>query len=461
MYKIKRLSFTAFVFLSMTFQAQTGLAAEGFGFGDNETEGTNATVSTVPAVSVGGEIAASLLDYIDDFKDGAGSVRFGDVFSGKLNFTAETAYADGVLNLKLAPGPVYYDEKSPVYVDEAYVRAYFGNFNIEGGLRKLTWGKADSMGPLDVINPLDYSNLALLVDQLSDSLTLKIARPLVHVSWNTGSFSKLEGVFVPYYKGHRFAVEGRWTPAQLVNLDTQLSNLPPSVTVTRNEADTSTLDYAQAGLRWTATIGSADLGVQYYYGRLPQPSFSFSFNSTPIGPVPSALNIDYNRYHQIGLDYAQVIAGFNVRAELATNLTDDLDGDDGSVYNPSLAWSLGFDRDLFWGINLNLQSVETITLFHNKIGDNPMLDFEAGSHTTSTRITAKLSKSFFQDKLTFSFAALWGIEDKDCLVMPVLSWTRGDVTTELSGGIFAGDEEGQFGQYHKNNFVRLRLKYVF
>jgi hypothetical protein len=448
MQRSEKLFITAFVFLSITFLAQTGLAAQGFGFGDNETEGTSATASTVPAVSVSGEIAASLVGYIDDFKDGASSVRFGDVFSGKLNFTSETAYADGVLNLKLAPGPVYYDEKSPVYVDEAYVRAYFGNFDIEGGLRKLTWGKADSMGPLDVINPLDYSNLALLVDQLSDSLALKIARPLVHVSWNTGSFSKLEGVFVPYYEGHRFAGEGRWTPAQL-------SSLPP--TVTRNEADTSTLDYAQAGLRFTTTIGSADLGVQYYYGRLPQPSFSFSFT----GPVPSALNTDYNRYHQIGLDYAQVIAGFNVRAELAANLTDDLDGDDGSVYNPSLAWSLGFDRDLFWGIDLNLQASETITLYHDKIGDNPMLDIEAGSHMTSTRITAKLSKSFFQDNLTFSFAALWGIEDKDCLIMPVLSWIRGDVTTELSGGIFAGDEEGQFGQYHKNNFVRLLLKYAF
>jgi hypothetical protein len=115
----------------------------------------------------------------------------------------------------------------------------------------------------------------------------------------------------------------------------------------------------------------------------------------------------------------------------------------------------------FLGINLNIQSVETITLFHNKIGDYPMMDIEAGSRMTSTRITTKLSKSFFQDNLTFSFATLWGIEDNDCLIMPVLSYIRGDVTTELSGGIFAGDEEGQFGQYHKNNFVRLLLKYAF
>jgi hypothetical protein len=65
-------------------------------------------------------------------------MRLGDIFSGKLNFSAETSSASGVINLKPAPSPVYYDEKSPVYVGKVYVRAYFGSFDVEGGLRKLT-----------------------------------------------------------------------------------------------------------------------------------------------------------------------------------------------------------------------------------------------------------------------------------------------------------------------------------
>jgi hypothetical protein len=74
---------------------------------------------SVPAVSIGGEVSAAMTGFIDDFSDGLEDVRLGNIFSGKLNFTAETAYAEGVVNLKLAPGLVYYDEKSPVYVDEA------------------------------------------------------------------------------------------------------------------------------------------------------------------------------------------------------------------------------------------------------------------------------------------------------------------------------------------------------
>jgi hypothetical protein len=72
------------------------------------------------------------------------------------------------------------------------------------------------------------------------------------------------------------------------------------------------------------------------------------------GKADSVASLDYNHYHLIGADWAQVIAGFNLRAEVAAKLTSDLDDDDGSVYNPSLAWSLGFDRDLFAGISLTL-----------------------------------------------------------------------------------------------------------
>jgi hypothetical protein len=449
--RIRSFLFAAFVFTGVI------LSAQDFGFGGEEDAGTSANSGDFAgtgshSVSISGEVSASLLGYVDDFHDGAGSVRFGDIFSGKLNFKAGVSNADAVINFRLVPAT------SPIAIDEAYLRIYAGDFDIEGGLRKLTWGKADRAGPLDVINPLDYSDLSLFIDNLNDAMTLKIARPLVHISWNIGSFSKLEGVFVPYYEGYRFDESGRWTPAQIENLATQLSNFPAGL-VTENEADITTLDYAQAGLRFTTTIGSSDFGIQYYYGRLPMPSLSFSF--TPTGPVPSALNTDYNRYHQIGLDYARVISGFNIRAEFAANLTDDLSGDDGAVYNPHLAWSLGFDRDLFWGVNLNLQAVETIVLLHNKIDGNPMIDIEAGSDITSTRITAKLAKTFFRDELEIAVAALWGIEDMDCFVMPVLSWTKGDVTTELSGGIFAGSEDGQFGHYHKNNFVRVRIKYAF
>jgi hypothetical protein len=230
---------------------------------------------------------------------------------------------------------------------------------------------------------------------------------------------------------------------------------PPAV------PDTATLAYAQAGLRFTATVGSSDIGAQYYYGRLPTPAFKTQVILPPAAPVPTLTvsEIIYTPYHQIGVDWAQVIAGFNLRAECVANLTEDLSGDDGNVYNPHLAWSLGFDRDMAWGINLNLQANETIRLLDDKITDP--LDREAGAALSATRVTAIVSKKFLRDEIEVRAAMMWGVEDRDFLIMPAFIWTRDAVSIELAGGIFGGDKDGQLGQFRDNGFMKTTITYSF
>jgi hypothetical protein len=471
----------------------------GFGFDDEETSGGGAGGGGL-SVSVGGEISASMVGFFDDFSEGADSIRLGDIFAGSLYFTASSSIAEGVINLNLQPA--YYIPlagkfllgsppttpgvfsldlpSSPISIDEAYLRAYLGGFDITAGLRKLTWGKADSFGPLDVINPLDSTQIYTEMADSSSLMGVKIARPLVHISFRFGQFSKIEGVFVPNFEPYSIAEEGRWMPAQMKMMQEMLENLPPpsppsiSVNIDPTPPDTTTIDYAQAGLRFTTTIGPVDLGLQYYYGRLPQPSVKVDIGYSMMSPfpVPSSVDISsylYNPYHQIGLDYAQVLFGFNVRAEFAANITKDLKGDDGSIYNPSLAWSFGFDRNLFLGINLNLQINESIRLMHDQLGSTDMttvmmknnFDIEGGSRLTATRLTATLSKKFLRDELEFRTAVVWGIEDKDCLIMPALVWTKDDLRFAFAGGVFAGSKEGQLGQYRDNNFLKLSLTYTF
>jgi len=420
----------------------------GFGFGD-DAFGNSGGMNSSLSVSIGGEVSASMLGYIDDLSDGPEYTRLGDIFAGSLNFSASTSLAEGVINLSFDPS------SSPVSIDEAYVRAYFGDLDITAGLRKLTWGKADSFGPLDVINPLDTTQIYTEMADNVSLMSVKIARPLFHASYRFGQFSKIEGVFIPNFEGHRIALTGRWAPSQMEMFE-QAAALGVEVSV----PDTSTLDYAQAGLRFTTTVGSADIGAQYYYGRLFEPAAKVVFS--PMTPQAALL---YNPYHQLGCDYAQVLFGFNVRAELAANLTDDFDGDDGSVYNPAIAWSLGFDRDLFSGINLNLQVNESLRLFHDKLGsDNFMsgnFDIEGGRSLTATRLTASLSKKFLRDELELRAAVVCGIEDKDFAVMPALIWTKEDIRFALSGGFFGGDSEGQLGQYKDNQFLKISLAYTF
>jgi hypothetical protein len=156
----------------------------------------------------------------------------------------------------------------------------------------------------------------------------------------------------------------------------------------------------------------------------------------------------YNPYHQIGFDYARLIYGFNLQAEFAANITEDIKGDDGSVYNPALAWSLGFDRDLVFGINLNVQADKTIRTMDSKTGSADFtsgnFDIETGTDLSAPRISAALSRKFLREKLEFRAAAVWGVEEQDFVTMPTLIWTRGDVTIAYSGGVFGGDKAGSW-----------------
>jgi hypothetical protein len=144
---------------------------------------------------------------------------------------------------------------------------------------------------------------------------------------------------------------------------------------------------------------------------------------------------------------------------MAANITEDTGGDDGAVYNPSLAWSLGFDREVLWGITLNVQCNETIRLLDGNINDPQ--DIEAGSGITSTSLVAALTKNFLRDELELEAAVLWDIENSACLLMPGLTWTKDDVAVELLAGIFAGSNEGLFGQFHDNSFIKASIKYTF
>jgi hypothetical protein len=443
MKKVKKvLTVALFALLAVHFP----LAAQefGFGFGDDSNSVDSGLGGGAPplAVSVSGDVGMELLGYVEELDEPADTTLDGN-FRGALNFDAEGPNAKAVIHLDINP-PSETFNSGLVSIDEGYLQAYFGDFELGGGLRKLTWGKADSMGPLDVINPYDYTNLTTL----TDSMEMKVAQPLINGSYRLGSFSKIEAVVLPWFSPHRFAEKGRWAQAA--------SPLP----VTKPDTDKlTTLDYFQAGARFTTTIGSADMGAQYFYGRMYQPATKIIFGA-PV-PYPSGIAIDYNRYHQIGVDYAQDIAGFNLRAEAAANITEDLSGDDGGIYNPSIAWSLGFDRDLVWGINLNLQCNESIRLLDDEVSDDPLLDTEAGKDITSTLITAALSKKFLRDELELKTAAVWDIENGAALIMPGLVWTKNDVALELSSGIFAGSDEGLFGQFQDNSFIRVGLKYTF
>ncbi|HOX12392.1 MAG TPA: hypothetical protein P5313_11080 [Spirochaetia bacterium] len=418
-------------------------AAQAFGFG---TEPSPEDPAAAPAraalpVEARGTLSLGALLFPEDLSDPAGG-KPEDASLLRLDLIAEGNAVQAELRLRIgrsaleeATAAGFLDEA----VDEAYLRLFLGTVTLEGGIRKVAWGKADSQGPLDVLNPFDYTDMTV-----TDDLERKIARPLLRAVWAAAPKVQVEAVFLPAFEPHAVDFTGRWQPAAV-------RTLLASGYTGFSAPDTDGLDYAQAGARLAATSGSLDWGLQYFYGYLPTPSYDVSTFPT--------VTVLYNRYQQFGADLAAVFGGFGVRAELAANLTEDLPGDDPLVYNPRIAFSLGADRGIGAGINVNLQYAGTVRLLDG--GVTAPTDVDSGTDAFASTLTAVASQKLLRDKLEWRLAALWSPSDEDFLLIPSLSWTEGDAEVKLAAGIFGGDPAGQMGQYADASWVRLTLTYAF
>ncbi len=394
----------------------------------------------------GGSLSFSLLAFPAELLDGD-FTHSSALPEARLSVSAAGAMAEGFLGLRLDKDLL---ENDPAGIlDEAWLRIFAGkSTTIQGGLMRVSWGRADSLSVLDVLNPRDLTDLTL-----RDEKDRKIAVPMLRLTQGLGERISADFVYLPFFEGDRIASAGPWVPAAL----------QPFSLATIVAPDTSGLDSGQAGMRLTASLAGIDLGAQYFYGYMTTPWMDTTDAAIFLYFNPAqAIDIGYNPYHQIGADLAFAAAGFNVRAEAALNLTGDADGIETLVYNRNLAWSAGFDRSLFAGIDLNLQVMGKLRLNHDKIDTSPAsLDIEARSDITSTQIAALLSRGFMQDRVKVELLGMLGVEKQDYMIEPGISVTFGDAEIALRGRYFGGDAAGDLGQYNKKSYVSLSSKFLF
>ncbi len=502
-------AFAAFLAAGLLLFGGASLGAQEFGFGDAAAE-SGAAPAAISA-KIGGSLSFSMLAFLLELADGdfTHSTAFPE---GRIRIESSGAKSDAYLGLRLDEATL--TERPADILDEAWLRIYAGRTTIQGGLMRVFWGRMDGLSVLDIINPHDFTDLTIRAEK-----DRKIAEPMLKITQPLGERASAELVYLPWFEGDRIATTGPWVPAALASgtaalkaaMAAQLYNAYKAsawaaayaaaysqyMTATNNAAysntsaiaaadaaaasvdatlqaqaaseadaalanpfaapDTKRLDYGQAGLRLNASIGGADVGLQYFYGYLTTPAFDM--NPASITAAGGKIPVSWNRYHQVGADMATVLAGFNLRLEAGANLTEDMSGDDPLVYNPAVVWAAGFDRDLFAGINLNLQASGKIRLSHDKI--TSPLDVEYGSDLTSTRIAALLSRSFAQERVKLEFLGMVGVEQADYMVEPGIVVAFGDAEVAMRGRYFGGDAAGDLGQFHDKSYVSLSLKYQF
>ncbi|MGP1531033.1 MAG: hypothetical protein ACTTI5_02440 [Treponema sp.] len=488
--------------------------AQDFGFDDTES-----AAETKSAPEFGGSGGVSARAWIDTV-DGYGS--FDDIGSRtKMDyfpfFNLNTAYsgdcADFEAKLKFNKNSLG-DYKWDM-LDELTARLYAGDWVIEGGKMRVVWGKGDKLHVVDNFNANDYTDFVI-----PDYIDRRIAEPMFRVIYNSplSVNLRIEGIITPVMTADRFAKSGEWSPFKMAKIsgivrDTLGYNLTRKLISSETAAaalaaapsnptlqlaaaksasdyaeylsyvnginskpeslypDTAALEYAQAGLRATATLGSVDVGLSYYYGHNKQLSVNMKkYLSSYTSALRNMPEFSYDKLQVFGVEAAAAIWRFNVRAEGAYNMTDDFAGDKPWVHNNSIAWLFGFDIDIpVSNLNLNVQECGKHILKSSAIGSYGTypkeydVDYDSDGIYVSDKLVINLSDKYLNDKLTAECSCIIGIENKEIAVFPKISWNvYGGFSLILSGAyIHADDEDGEFYNftaYQSGGSVKTRDK---
>ena len=550
--------------------------AQDFGdFGDFDDDSSTGTSSKIEVSGNVSMEARAYVDTEDSDKAADEKIEVTGKPSGKLELSYSGNNSDMTLSLNMDADMIKNNPED--IIDELVLRGRLGDYvTVEAGKMKIVWGKGDKLHVLDNFNADNFSDFII-----PDYLDRRVSTPMIRgiISLPVANLN-LEGVYTPLLPTDRFAVEGRWTPAQVSALTasvtekaknqlavtiTQLENarmqaetaaslkalgttdaqnklkamvttaytegkisytaaevaafctenaLDPTIPayqqaaagailaqkyeayLTKNLTDANTaynlalanvnslssnpgviypnmntLKYGQFGGRATWTLGQVDMGISYYNGWYKQPSVnaskidSFLADYLANGKASEDQKfLAYDKKQTFGLEASSIIWHFNVRGEFAYNLTDDTDGTNPWVHNNSIGWLGGFDIDLpFWNANLNVQEIGTFVMKGDECDKNIVdVDYCANGYTNN-KIAANFTASFMNDKIAPEVTVMYGVENKDLVVMPKLSYKPDQNLTLTLSGLFinCGDTNSEFKPWENNSFVSVGASYKF
>ena len=124
---------------------------------------------------------------------------------------------------------------------------------------------------------------------------------------------------------------------------------------------------------------------------------------------------------------------------------------DATVEKDYLHYMAGVDYTLA-GIRLSAQFIQEY-----------IPDYEAGirNDEVETTMTFLAKKDFLRERLWLELFAYAGLNNKDALIRPKISYSLADgFDIQAGANIFTGTE-GRFGQYDDNDMIYIKLKYSF
>ena len=300
-----------------------------------------------------------------------------------------------------------------------------GKVTAEIGRQIIRWGKTDILTPTDRFAPKDY--LSSVVD--SDFLAVPAARITI-----ANATDSLDAIWQPWF-----------TPSRTPLLDQRWTALPPSLNgVTIVDAGARYPGRSQFGLRWNHIASRYEYSLSYFDGFNNLPLFNAAFN-------PATLTASAQRFYpsmrMYGADAAIPFPWLTVKAEAGYFTSATPGAQDYVLYVIQVErqvkeWSLvgGYAGEAVTAGAPNPLSFTPDRGFAKSFVGHATLTIDVNRSLT-TETALRSAGSFLRAEYSQALGQHWR-------VTPGIAWIRGGMTDFL-------------GQYHRNSYATLAIRYSF
>jgi len=339
----------------------------------------------------------------------------------------------------------YADRKLEIGLREAFLDLYFDNLDIRVGKQQIIWGKAEGVFITDIISPKDLREFLL-----PDFEEIRTGVTSFKVNYYK-DIHTIEGVWVPVFTPTLMPDAGSiWQPEMIFPLE-------PTWDYSKSVKNL-TIRNSEAFLRYSMMSSAFDLelvGGTFFYD---DPAMHLTRQMNPATMQLQSLTVrpDYHRVSMGGGSFSVPLGDLVVRAEGAyyngrNFQTTSSTAPDATIEKDYLHYMAGIDYTL-GGVKLSAQFIQ-----------ENILNYEAGinNNEVESTMTFLAKKDFLRERLWIELFAYVGLNNRDALIRPKVSYAFADgFDIQTGANIFTGDK-GRFGQYNENDMLYMKLKYSF
>jgi len=414
------------------------------------------------AVNVAGEIETYIASHIKEGKNYRKNLRFDLIY----NKAFDTTEIKGIIRAE--EDSIKVSESDKIYIREAYINQdiyfekIFDSMNFKIGKIIYTWGNADELKPVDIINPQDLSFLFFKPIQerkyalLSGNVTLFLTENLF-----------LELVAVPEFHSTKIM-----NSKIFIIKDIEEINKNPYHTLNNEILPSDNLHSGAYASRLGVMLFDIDTHFIYYkgYDHLPVLEVSIlniitgSFSFTPAYKEIEMFGFDFQRALLSGIAIRGEIAYFtmgkffilnnepdDVNNPLSSPLIQDLlSGGNGYLQKKYVEYTSGFDSDdtIINNLYFNLQINGKYIVKHKNTlkVDNNINSF-----------VGTIKYSLLRKKLITKLKGFYNINDKAYAGgLDVKYNINSNYEISCGGWLLDGKEDTYYGQFKDNDFIYIK-----